>query len=269
MNKRFFPIAILLLMLSQTTLGCNTIMQASSTHNTQGDPGPSQISAALKEMLTKGLTFAVDKLGQKDGFWGDAAMKILFPKEAQFAADKLRQVGLGNLVDDFEMSMNRGAEDAVKQALPIFVDALTSMSFSDVKNVLLGNETAATEFFKAKTGDALYRAFSPRIKASMDKTGAASAWTKVTSTYNAMPFVQNKVETDIVRYATNRAMDGLFKKVAEQEIQMRQNPVFRTTKTLVDVFGYADRVKAAGTGNSTKGGKTGKGGTISGKSGKK
>lgn len=145
-----------------------------------------------------------------------------------------------------------GAEDAMQAALPIFVDVLTSMSFSDVKNVLLGNETAATDFFKNRTSDALYNAFSPRIKTSMDKVGAAQAWTKVTTAYNTIPLVNKKVETDIVRYATNRAMDGLFKKVSEEEKKIRQNPVFRTTALLKKVFGYADSQRKSSSGGATK-----------------
>ena len=237
-------------------ISCDTLMAAlgSSNYATSSDPSPSLMSQALKEALNKGLSFAINKLGVKDGFLGDAAVKILFPPEAQHAAQKLRDIGMGNLVDDFETRMNRGAEDAVKSALPIFVDALTSMSFQDVKNILLGNGTAATDYFKAKTGDALYNAFSPKIRTSLDQVGAAKAWTTVTSTYNAIPLVNKKIETDIVRYATNKAMDGLFKKVAEEELKIRQNPVFLTTSALQQAFGYADRIKNGGnSGGSTKG----------------
>lgn len=264
-----FPLMIMAFLSMNSLIGCNTLMQATSPMQTSSDPTPNQISQGLKEALTKGLSAAVDKLGANNGFLGDAAVKILFPSEAKFAADKLRQIGLGNLVDDFETQMNRGAEDAVKQALPIFVDVLTSMSFSDVKNVLLGNETAATDFFKAKTSDALYKAFSPKIKTSLDKVGAAKTWTTLASTYNSIPLVQKKVETDIVRYATNKAMDGLFKKVAEEEIKVRQNPIFRTTSLLQNIFGFADRARAAGNTGSSSGNSGTKGGSGSGKKGGK
>lgn len=264
-----FPFIIMGLLTVNSLVGCSTLMQIASTSTTSqanGDPTPNQISSGLKEALTKGLGFAVDKLGAQNGFLGDAAVKILFPSEAKFAADKLRQIGLGSLVDDFELQMNRGAEDAVKQALPIFVDVLTSMSFSDVKNVLLGNETAATDFFKQRTSDALYNAFSPKIKASLDKVGAASTWTKVTSTYNSIPLVQKKVDTDIVRYATNKAMDGLFSKVAIEEAKIRQNPIFRTTELLKDIFGFADRMRANGNSGSGTSGGSGKGNVGGGRS---
>lgn len=255
MKKTVFLLIALPLM--GMLVSCDTLLAAlgSSGYSSanSSDPTPSLMSQALKEALNKGLSFAVNKLGVKDGFLGDAAVKILFPPEAQFASEKLRAIGMGNLVDDFETRMNRGAEDAVKSALPIFVDVLTSMSFQDVKNVLLGDGTAATDYFKARTGDALYNAFSPKIRTSLDQVGAAKAWTTVTSTYNAIPLVNKKVETDIVRYATNKAMDGLFKKVAEEELKIRQNPVFRTTASLKQVFGYADKMKNSGgnTGSNT------------------
>ncbi len=275
--KRIRLILMLSLSLSAgTVVGCTTLMQAvAGGMNQSNDPSPNKISEALKEALNKGLGFAVNKLGVQDGFLGDMAVKILFPPEAKFAADKLRQIGLGSLVDEFEVKMNRGAEDAVKEALPIFANALTTMSFQDVKNILLGDDpNAATNYFKAKTSDALYNAFSPKIKSSLDKAGAATAWTKVTTTYNTIPLVNRKVETDIVRYATNKAMDGLFKKVAEEESKIRQNPIFRTTQLLKDVFGYADRMRSSGNSGNTggKGGArttTGNTGTTKGNSGKK
>ncbi len=238
-----------------------------SNYGTSSDPSPSLMSQALKEALNKGLSAAVGKLGITNGFLGDAAVKILFPPEAQHAEQKLRQLGMGNLVDDFEARMNHGAEDAVKSALPIFVDALTSMSFQDVKNILLGGGTSATDYFKTKTSDALYNAFSPKIRTSLDQVGAAKAWTTVTSTYNAIPLVNKKVETDIVRYATNKAMDGLFKKVAEEELKIRQSPILRTTAALKQVFGYADKVQNGGgsTGGGKAGGSTGDGKNSGGK----
>lgn len=230
-------------------VGCDQIFQiANGAYNSSTDPSPTEIGNGLKEALNKGVTAAVEKLALKDGFLGDAAVKILFPKEASFAADKLRQVGMGKLVDDFEVLLNRGAEDAVKEATPIFVNALTSMSFADVKNILFGGGTAATDYFKQKTSDALYTAFAPKIKTSLDKVGAAKAWTTVTTTYNAIPLVKNKVETDIVRYATNKAMDGLFHKIALKEAEIRQNPIMRTSQLLKNVFGYADRQKGKNTG---------------------
>ena len=257
MKKIQFILMIFLSLSTSSVIGCSTLMQMANTGTQQNDPSPTKIGEALKEALNKGLAFAVNKLGVQDGFLGDMAVKILFPPEAKFASDKLRQIGMGNLVDDFETKMNRGAEDAVKEALPIFTNVLTSMSFQEVKNVLLGDENAATNYFKAKTSDALYNAFSPKINASLNKVGAATAWTAVASTYNAIPLVNRKVETDIVRYATNKAMDGLFKKVSEEEAKIRQNPIFRTTQLLKDVFGYADRMRSSGnTGNGGKGGTT-------------
>lgn len=235
-------------------VGCDQLFQvANGAYNSAADPSPTEIGNGLKEALNKGVTAAVEKLALKDGFLGDAAVKILFPKEASFASEKLRQIGAGKLVDDFEVLLNRGAEDAVQSATPIFVNAITSMSFADVKNILFGGNTSATDYFKQKTNEALYQAFAPKIKTSLDKVGAAKAWTTITTTYNAIPLVKNKVETDIVRYATNKAMDGLFNKIALKEAEIRQNPLMRSSQILKNVFGYADRQKAkAATGSSKK-----------------
>ncbi|MFN0200174.1 MAG: DUF4197 domain-containing protein [Bacteroidia bacterium] len=252
--KRYVFLALLCAPITLLSTGCDALYQIANSAGSQAnDPSPLEIGNGLKEALNKGLTAAVGKLSATDGFWGDAAVKILFPKEADFAATKLRQIGAGKLVDDFEKLLNRAAEDAAKEATSIFVNAITSMTFADVKNILFGGSTAATDYFKGKTSDALYNAFSPKIKGSLDKVGAAKAWTTITTTYNAIPLVNKKVETDIVRYATNKAMDGLFKKIADEEAQIRQNPVVRSTALLKKVFGYADRKKASSGTKVTKG----------------
>ena len=140
----------------------------------------------------------------------DPLVKIPFPQEAEFVAKTLTDIGLGSLVADFEKKLNEGAEKGAKLALPIFKNAIKSMTFADVKGILLGGENAATDYFKAKTSDGLYQAFSPQIKKTLDEVGAAKIWTDLTTRYNKIPFTNKKVETDLVKYTTNKAMDGLF-----------------------------------------------------------
>ena len=170
------------------------------------------------------------------------------PEEAQFAADALQKIGLGGLVTDFEKRLNRGAEEGAKEALSIFGNAIKQMTFSDVKNILLGGENSATNFFRNTTAQALYDKFSPKIKTSLDQVNATKVWTDITTKYNSIPFTRNKEETDLVKYATNKAMDGLFLKVAEEEKKIRENPVARTSELLRSVFGYADKQKQASNG---------------------
>jgi hypothetical protein len=185
-------------------------------------------------------------LGKEGGFSNDPLIRIPFPPEAQFAANTLRDIGLGQLVDEFELKLNKGAEEGAKKALPIFTGAIKQMTFNDVKNILLGGENAATDYFKQATSTALYQAFSPEIQGTLDQVGATKVWTDLTTRYNAIPLTRKKVETDLVKYATNKAMDGLFLKVAEQEALIRKDPINRTSDLLKKVFSYADRQKAAG-----------------------
>lgn len=236
---------IFVCMLSLAFTSCDTLLQIAETAVSETSTGPTtlDIIAGLKEALTNGTGFAVNILGKEDGFLKDPLVKIPFPQEAQFVANTLNDLGLGSLVNEFEKLLNRGAEDGVKMALPIFKNAIKQMTINDAKNILLGGERAATDYFQQKTSEQLYLAFSPHIKNSLDKVNATKIWTDITSRYNAIPFSQKKVETDLVRYATNKAMDGLFLKVAEEEKKIRKDPIARTSALLKKVFGYADTQK--------------------------
>ena len=216
---------------------------AKEVYGVSSTPSTLEMGNGLKEALTKGTAFAVNSLSKEGGYFNDPLVKIPFPKEADFAAKALRDIGLGKLVDDFEQKLNRGAEEGAKTALNIFGNAIKAMTFEDVKNILLGGDNAATEFFKAKTSEQLYQSFSPQIKDALDKTNATKVWGDITSKYNSIPLVNKKVDTDIVRYATNKALDGLFMKVADEEKKIRENPVARTSELLKKVFGYADTQK--------------------------
>ncbi len=217
---------------------CETLNQVLETLP-DPDPTTGEMAMGLKEALGNGISSAVTILGQEGGYFNNPLVKIPFPKEAEFAATTLRDLGLGKIVDDFEKKLNEGAEKGAQKALPIFKNAIKGMTFNDVKGILLGGENAATDYFKARTGQGLYDAFSPEIKSTLDQVGATQIWTELTTRYNQIPFTNKKVETDLVKYATYKAMDGLFLKVAEEEAKIRKDPVARTSEILKKVFEYA------------------------------
>lgn len=221
---------------------CDTLLQvANEMANTSTTPTEFEMGNGLKAALEKGAGFAVSSLSAENGYFNNPLVKIPFPQEAQFAADALNSIGLGSLVTEFEKLLNKGAEEGAKMALPIFTNAIKQMTFADVKNILFGGENAATNYFKEKTTVQLTDAFSPHIKTSLDQVNATKIWTDITNKYNSIPFTNKKVETDLVKYATGKALDGLFLKVAEEEAKIRKDPIARTSELLRKVFGYAER----------------------------
>ncbi|MEO9144119.1 MAG: DUF4197 domain-containing protein [Ginsengibacter sp.] len=194
-----------------------------------------QIVSGLKEALSIGAQKSGDKLSATDGFFKDAAVKILLPKEVQDVEKKMRMLGLGKLVDNAELSMNRAAEDASKSAAPIFLSAIKQMTVTDALNILRGSDTAATGYLRKTTSPQLTGAFLPVIEASLKKTDAAKYWNDVFTAYNR--FSSKKVDTDINSYVTGKALDGIFYYVAQEEIGIRKNPADRVTDILKTVFG--------------------------------
>ncbi|MFP5041819.1 DUF4197 domain-containing protein [Parasediminibacterium sp. JCM 36343] len=194
------------------------------------------ISSGLKEALQVGVQNAASKLSSVNGFFGNAALKILMPPEAQKLENTLREYGMGKQVDDAILSMNRAAEDASKSAAPIFVNAIKGITITDAVGILKGSDTSATEYLKGKTTSQLTAAFSPVIQTSLDKVDATSYWTTLTSYYNKIPFVK-KINTDLVAYVTDRALAGMFTSVGQEEQKIRKDPVAQTTDLLKKVFG--------------------------------
>jgi len=206
-------------------------------------PSAAEIGSGLKEALEAGVSAGSDRLSATDGFLNNMAVKILFPPEAQKIEKTLRAVGAGKLCDDFITSLNHAAEDAAKEAKPIFISAIKQMSVRDASSILLsGKQDAATQYFKSVTTDQLSTAFLPVIKNSLDKVGAAKNWTAVTTAYNKVPLT-SKVNTDLNDYATQKAISGLFYEVAQEELKIRSNTSARTSPLLQKVFGYADKNK--------------------------
>ncbi|WDF61055.1 DUF4197 domain-containing protein [Flavobacterium sp. KACC 22758] len=201
--------------------------------------GGVDIASGLKEALNKGITVQVSKLTAVDGFYKNEAVKILMPEELQKVDATLRKVGLSSLADEGIKMLNRAAEDAVKEATPIFVSAVKNMSFTDAKNILLGNDSAATTYLQGSTTTALYGKFNPVIKSSFEKVGADVVWTKIINKYNTIPLVK-KVNPDLTDYTTTQALSGVFKMIAVEEKEIRNNISARTTPLLKSVFAMQD-----------------------------
>jgi hypothetical protein len=194
------------------------------------------IAAGLKDALNKGIQKSTDKLSAVDGFFKDAAVKILFPPEAVKMEATLRKAGFGAQVDKAILDINRAAEDAAKSAAPIFLNAIKNMSVSDGIGILRGSDTSATAYLRKSTAAQLYAAFLPVIKSSLDKVGATSSWNTVVGTYNKIPF-QKKINPDLPAYATDKALDGCFYYVAVEEKSIRANPAAQADDLLKKVFG--------------------------------
>ncbi len=197
------------------------------------------IAGGLKEALNNGITKQVTKLTATDGFYKNEAVKILLPEELKKVDSGLRKIGLSSLADEGLKVLNRAAEDAVKEATPIFVDAVVNMTFTDAKTILMGNENSATTYLQNSTSTALYGKFNPVIKSSFGKVGADKVWTKIITKYNSIPLV-NKVNPDLTDYVTKQAMSGVFKMVAVEEKNIRTNLSARTSPLLQKVFAMQD-----------------------------
>jgi hypothetical protein len=196
-----------------------------------------EIIQGLKEALTKGSGNASANLNKQDGYNLNPKIRIPFPEDAQKVAKTLRDIGYGKKVDEFELTLNRSAEQAAKEAAPIFKSAITNMSFKDAKGILTGSDSAATAYLRNTTYDSLYAKFTPPVKKALDNTSATSKWTEIATIYNKLPTTRHKVETDLVGYTTHKALKGLFVKVAEEELAIRKDPMAQTTDILKKVFG--------------------------------
>ena len=198
------------------------------------------ISAGLKEALNNGITKQVSKLTAEDGFYKNDLVKILLPEELQKVDKTLRSLGMASLADQGLVVLNRAAEDAVKEATPIFVDAVKNMNFTDAKTILMGNEKAATTYLETTTSTALYDKFSPIIATSLNKVNADKIWSQIISKYNSIPLVR-KVNPDLKDYVTKETMKGVFTMVAVEEKEIRVNLKARTSSLLQSVFAMQDK----------------------------
>lgn len=236
MRKVFASLAIVYMLSS-----CAEMQQVIDQlpQGTNGVLSQAEIGNGLKEALNNGITKQVSKLTATDGFFKNQAVKILLPEELQKVDTKLRQIGLSSLADDGLKMINRAAEDAVKEATPIFVDAVKQMTFTDAKNILMGADNSATSYLQNTTSSALYTKFNPVIKNSFAKVGADKIWNQIITKYNSIPLVK-KVNPDLTDYTTNKAMEGVFKMIAVEEKDIRNNLSSRTSDLLKKVFALQD-----------------------------
>jgi len=190
----------------------------------------SKINAGLKQALQIGAENSVKLVGRPNGYFGNAAIKILMPSNLRSLEKGLRLVGYGPKVDDFVLSMNRAAEAAAPAARKIFVEAITSMSFDDARRILSGGDTAATDYFKGKTTPQLTAAFRPA------KNGVTRQYNALVEQYKAIPFANNQ-DLDITSYVVTKALGGLFYELGEEERKIRKDPAAQTTSLLREVFG--------------------------------
>lgn len=223
---------------TKTTTTVPTSTSTTTSPLNVGNLTSTQISSGLKEALSVGVTDGVKKLALTDGFLKNEAVKILMPEKLRKVDMTLRSVGLGSLADEGVKLLNRAAEDAVTEAAPIFTNAITSMTITDAKNILLGNNNAATSYLQSKTQSQLFTAFQPKVKASLGKVGADAVWKNLISKYNT--FTGQSVTTDLNEYVTTETINGVFKMVADKESGIRNTPAMRTTSILQKVFGAQD-----------------------------
>lgn len=205
----------------------------------EGSLTTEQVVAGLKEALIKGISTGSAQAARVDGYFKNPKIKIPFPSDVQRVEDKLRQIGLGNEVDKFVMTLNRGAEDAAKEAKPIFITAIKSMTIQDAWGILKGEDDAATQYLIRTTSGQLKAKFKPVIKSSLEKVNATKYYGDIVNTYNKIPFTE-KVNPDLDDYAADKAVEGLFYLVAQEEKKIRENPVARTTELLKKVFAAQD-----------------------------
>lgn len=231
---------LLLILLIFNFTACAELQQVvNQLPQASGTIGNADIASGLRQALDLGINKQVSKLTQTDGFLKNDLVKILLPEELQKVDKALRDIGLSSLADEGLKVLNRAAEDAVKEATPIFIDAVKGITFADAKNILLGNNDAATQYLTSKTQTALYDKFNPVIKNSFGKVGADQIWNNLINKYNAIPFTNN-VNPDLTDYVTDEALKGVYTMIAVEEKDIRTKISSRTTDLLKKVFALQD-----------------------------
>jgi hypothetical protein len=197
----------------------------------------SEAGQGIKEALSQGIGTAIVNLNKENGFFGNNAYKLFLPQDARKIERTLRDIGLASQVDKAILQINRAAEDAVGYAKPVFVNAIRQMTIADALNIVRGGNTSATDYFRDKTHSQLVEAFRPSIQESLDKLQATRYYADLVNTYNRIPTTINKLNPDLTSYVVGKATDALFDQIAQEELNIRQNPAARTTELLKRVFG--------------------------------
>jgi hypothetical protein len=235
MKRPLFILAVVL-------MGCSSaqINQALSDFGkSPGEvpPTTSEVAEGLKEALLKGVSKGTEQLAKADGYLGNPEIKIPFPPDVKRVEDRLRQIGLGKDVDRFVNTLNHGAEDAAREAKPIFYNAIQAMTIEDAWSILKGQPDAATQYLKRTTSTQLKDKFKPVIQTSLSRVNATKYYGDLVNTYNRIPMVE-KVNPNLDDYATDLAIQGLFTMIAKEEANIRRDPLARTTDIMKRVFSY-------------------------------
>lgn len=235
MKKIYFLLCVAILCVQQTD--AQFLKDAKKLLNSK-TKGLTEKDAAdgIKEALVNGTGESVKTVSVLNGYWGNPEIKIPFPSEAQEMESKLRTVGMGKKVDEFNESMNRAAEKAASEAKPIFISAIKEMTVKDAINIVKGSDNAATMYLKNTTSPHLIDKFKPVIKSSLDNVNATKYWSDLINIYNKIPLVK-KMNPDLTAYVTGKAIDGLFVMIAKEELKIRKDPMARTSELLKKVFG--------------------------------
>jgi hypothetical protein len=220
-------------------LGCAELQQVVNQLPQGGALGNEEIAGGLREALNMGIEKQVSKLTLEDGFYKNELVKILLPEELQKVDNTLRKIGLSNLADEGLKVLNRAAEDAVSEATPIFIDAVKGITFNDAKNILLGDDNAATNYLQQGTETKLYDKFNPIIKSSFEKVGADKIWSNLIIRYNNLPLT-NDVNPDLTDYVTQEALTGVYTMIEVEEKEIRTKISSRTSDLLKKVFALQD-----------------------------
>lgn len=227
----FFTVLILISQQMMAQLNLNKLKKAVTGESLTTE----QVGEGLKEALTNGVSKGSDLVSQVDGYFKNPEIKIPFPPETKQVEERLRQMGLGSQVDNFIVALNRGAENAAKEAKPIFVSAIKQMTIQDAWSILRGEEDAATQYLKRTTTAQLTEKFKPIVQTALNNVNATKYYSDLVNTYNKIPLVQ-KVNPNLDDYATQKAIDGLFVMIAKEEKNIRANPGARTSDLLKKVF---------------------------------
>lgn len=238
---RFYKISFLLLFVftfNHSSAQINKLIKDVTSGNVS--LSQDEVAAGLKEALEQGIVKGTDLASKTDGYFKNDLIKILLPEDAKKAEKTLRSMGLGSEVDRALLAINRGAESAAIEAKPIFVNAIKQMNIQDALGILKGEPTAATDFLKRTTNAQLVELFKPKIQASLDEVGATKYYGDLANSYNKIPLTKQKVNPDLNAYVTQKAIDGLFVLIAEEEKNIRENPLGRTSDLMKKVFGQQD-----------------------------
>jgi hypothetical protein len=217
----------------------SSIIKSATTTSAAGGLTTNEIISGLKEALSVGATNSTALAAQKDGFNLNPSIRIPFPPAALKVKKTVEQLGCKVLVSNFELAINRSAEEASKKALPIFAKAIMNMSISDAMSILRGPNNAATEYLKSKTKTLLAVEFSPVVHNAIQTAQVTKYWSPIASTYNKTTILTHKslVNPNLDQYVTDKTLDGLFYLIAQEELKIRVNPSARVTEILKKVFG--------------------------------